>query len=516
MAIAGAVLGVSAINHIRTATIPDYREGLVTDERPLSLDPLVGATDPSVRDVGSLLYRRLLRLDARALPVADLANGYTVTQDGLTYHLPLGTGQRWSDGRPITVADVIATVDWVQSPAFADQLTAAMWRDVHVRAAGDGVTFDLAGPRASFPAQLTQLPVLPLGTLSAAAVVALPKHAARPMATSGAFEVGASTAASITLLPNPHAAVSPRLNRVELRLFGSFTDAAAAFRAASVDGVLATDPAERARLVAAGGTAHDVATFRFVDLLFNERNPLLADGAVRQAIAATIDRASLIAGALRGMAVPEVGPFPAGIAWASPRQAPPSPDPAAAAAALAADGWNVGPDGVRPHGPRRLQLQLAVADVAPLPDVAAALTLQLAGVGVQVNVTTMPTLSLRQLLVIGSGFDLAVADWDNGPDPDVSSFWRSTAIPPAGFNVSGGAVDPFLDQALDRLATLSDANARIAAAAAVSSQLADDLPAVFLETPELSFVVRRGIAVTISPVGSTSARFDDIASWHRG
>ena len=78
---------------------PDYREGLVTDQRPLSLNPLVGATDPAVRDVGELLYRRLLRLDSQASPAADLATSYTVSQDGLTYHLPLRGGLLWSDGR---------------------------------------------------------------------------------------------------------------------------------------------------------------------------------------------------------------------------------------------------------------------------------------------------------------------------------------------------------------------------------------------------------------------------------
>ena len=58
---------------------------MVSDERPLSLNPLVGATDPSVRDVGALLYaRRLLHLDDKAVPVADLATLSTVSQDGLT------------------------------------------------------------------------------------------------------------------------------------------------------------------------------------------------------------------------------------------------------------------------------------------------------------------------------------------------------------------------------------------------------------------------------------------------
>ncbi len=512
--IAASVLGVSALSHLKTAT-PDYREGMVSTERPLSLNPLVGATDQSVRDLGTLLYRRLLRLDDRAVPVADLAKAYTLSQDGITYHLPLRGGQLWSDGQPITVADVLATVAWVQSAGFGDSATASSWRDVHVRAVGDGVSFDLAGPRASFPAQLTQLPILPLGTLSRTAIAALPKTAAVPLPTSGAFYVVSSTSVAVTLFPNPHAAVHPRLNQVEIDLFGSFADAAAAYRAGTVDAVLATDPLQRAELAAAGGGFHDMATFRFVDLLFNERG-ILADPAVRQAIAMVIDRPALVAGPLRGMAVPQGSAIPAGIAWAAPRQPPPDPNPTGAAATLAAAGWTPGPDGVRVHRGTRLALTFAVADIVPLRDLAAGISGELASVGIATQVNSMPTGSLRQVLVAGAGYDLAVADWDNGPDPDVSTFWRSTAVPPAGFNVSGGAVDPFLDQALDRLATLSDIATRVAAAASVSSQLADDLPAVFIETPELSLVVHAGITVTVPPVGASSARFNDIVTWHRG
>src|ERR1017187_1880415 len=284
--IAASVLGVSALSHLKTAT-PDYREGMVSDERPLSLNPLVGATDQSVRDLGALLYRRLLRLDDRAVPVADLASSFGVSQDGLTYHLPLRSGQQWSDGRTVTVADVLATVAWVQSSGFGDAVTAAPWRDVHAQAVGDGVSFDLAGPRASFAAQLTQLPILPIGTMSRAAITALPKTAAVPMPTSGPFDVVSATPSTVTLFPNPHAAVTAHLNQVEIDLFGSFADAAAAYRAGTVDSVLASDPVQRAELVAAGGAGHNIKTFRFVDLLFNERG-ILADPAVREAIAAAI------------------------------------------------------------------------------------------------------------------------------------------------------------------------------------------------------------------------------------
>jgi ABC-type transport system substrate-binding protein len=109
-----------------------------------------------------------------------------------------------------------------------------------------------------------------------------------------------------------------------------------------------------------------------------------------------------------------------------------------------------------------------------------------------------------------------VADWDNGPDPDVSSFWRSNAMPPNGFNVSGAATDPFLDRALDSLATTTDPRLRRVAAAQVDARLAEDTPAVFLYAPELSFAVSDAFgAVTIPPVGTSASRYDGIAAWRK-
>ena len=36
----------------------------MVSERPMSLNPLIDASDPAVVDVGHLLYRSLLKLDA--------------------------------------------------------------------------------------------------------------------------------------------------------------------------------------------------------------------------------------------------------------------------------------------------------------------------------------------------------------------------------------------------------------------------------------------------------------------
>ena len=96
----------------------------------------------------------------------------------------------------------------------------------------------------------------------------------------------------------------------------------------------------------------------------------------------------------------------------------------------------------------------------------------------------------------------------------VSAFWRSNAVPPHGYNVSGGTPDAFLDAALDMLAESPARAVRIGAAGQVAALVADDAPAVFLYTPKVSVVFRSPAPTAPLPsIGPESARYDDIASW---
>ncbi len=252
-------------------------------------------------------------------------------------------------------------------------------------------------------------------------------------------------------------------------------------------------------------------------MLFNERVPGLDDAVVRHALGLAVDRAAIIAGALRGRGgLQQVGAVSAGLPWASRGSPQAFTSPQAAAAALQADGWAIGPAGVRVRRGTVLAFSLVVPAADPLPAVAGEVARQLAAIGVTLSVVSVSPAGFVSGTIIPHAFDIALGDWDNVPDPDVSSFWRSNAQPPQGFNVSGGATDPFLDQALDTLATASDAQARVAAAQSVDRDLLADAPAVFLYTPVVSYVVRVPMRVfSISATGGSAARFDDVALWQR-
>jgi len=494
-----------------------YREALVVAHTPLSLDPLVDRADPAVRDLGQLLYRRLLRLDQHASPTGDLAESWGVSGDGLSYRFNLQTGLRWSDGSPLTVRDVQATVALVQAQGFPDASLAAAWRGVTLAPDGTAaVTATLPQPRASFAAAAADLPILPAAALARLSTNTMVKAATRVLPSSGPYRVESATTSSVRLAPNRYAVPAPQLHGVTLRLVKTFEAALQALAMGQVDGLLATTPAQRAAVNRLPGIRlHDVTTFRFVDLLLNQAKPGLGDPAVRHAIAGAVDRKQLIAGALSGSARPQVGAIPAGITWiARDQQEVPSPE--LSARALDAAGWTLGSDGVRQKSGQRLAYTLSVPDAAPLPAVADALARQLHAIGIAVTVQVVKPADFEPLVLVPGHFDLVVADWDNGPDPDVSSFWRSNAAPPHGFNVSAGPVDPFLDRALDSLATVTDPRLRRSAADEVDARLSEDTPAVFLYAPELTFAVSDQFSgVASPPVGTSGSRFDSVAAWRK-
>ncbi len=487
----------------------------MVSERPMSLNPLIDSSDPAVVDVGHMLYRSLLKLDSTGYPTTDLAASYAVSSNGLACTVVLKSNLEWSNGAPITAADVIATDTFALSSQASDPTLAAALRGVKVSGALSTVTFTLPAPRASFAATLTQLPILPLGGLSEPALVSATEHPTTPMPTSGPYDVQSTAALAVVLQPNPHAEVHPAIKSYELRLFVTFHDAAYAFSQGSIGALLATTPEELATLQhVKGAQAESMTTPQFVDLMFNERVPALADSVVRHAIGIAIDRSAVVAGALAGRGgVIQTGPYSVGIPWIGP-PAIEAISPTVAASVLQANGWVPGTSGVRQRGSAELAFTLSVPSLNPLPLVADEVARQLAAIGVQVTVDVVAPQNFLTGTLDSGRFQLAIDAWSPVPDPDVSAFWRSNAAPPHGYNVSGGTPDPFLDAALDTLAQSIDRTARITAAAQVAALVADDAPAVFLYTPRVSMVFGSPAPTAPIPsIGAESARYDDIALW---
>lgn len=130
---------------------------------PVNLDPATGSNDPEVL-FSRQIYEYLLDLNPAGELVPQLATGYTVSDDGLTYTFSLVENAVFHDGSAFTSEDVVFTFNRIASigsPALA-QLgqaetgtnadgTAIMSPTWTVAADGDfSVVFTLEAPNADF------------------------------------------------------------------------------------------------------------------------------------------------------------------------------------------------------------------------------------------------------------------------------------------------------------------------------------------------------------------------------
>lgn len=128
----------------------------------LTLDPVTCA-EGMQQTVGSLLYEGLFRLDEAFLPQPWLCENYTYDAEALRYTFTLRSGITFSDGSPLTAADVKATLDRARtSLRYAQRLSGI----ASVAAREDTVTVSLSAPNVSFPA-LLDIPIVKKGTENA-------------------------------------------------------------------------------------------------------------------------------------------------------------------------------------------------------------------------------------------------------------------------------------------------------------------------------------------------------------
>ena len=116
--------------------------------------------------LGGLLYDGLYELDQTFMPQPALATGYTVSSDGLSWTFALRGGVTFSDGTPMTAADVAASLTQAKNSVLYGNRLAG----ISSAQAGEGsVTVRLTSPNGNLPA-LLDVPVVretggtPLGT----------------------------------------------------------------------------------------------------------------------------------------------------------------------------------------------------------------------------------------------------------------------------------------------------------------------------------------------------------------
>ncbi len=469
-----------------------------------TLNPVVGA-NAVTGNLSTFIFSYAVVYDDHAKPVPDaltevptLANG-DVSKDGLTLKYRLRRNIKWQDGQPLTCKDLRFTWQVVINP-HTNISTTDGYRDIKDIDCSDPYVAVIHMKRvyAPFLQQLWGLngnaPILPEHLLASylAGPTSINNAAYNSMPIgSGPFKVIEwQRGTMVRLAANPnYFRGRPKLNEIDYYFEPDENTMETQLQTHNIDMIargsglnwpryqaLAADPKN-------GFNAVRPFAYQFGHLDFNLRNSILSDVNVRRALAYATNRQEIIDKVFHGSATfAETDQHPM-ISWANTSAIQHYPyDPEKAKQILDADGWKVGPDGVRVKNGQRLELTFSTQTESTAGRAAQAL-LQRAwrDVGVQANVKNYSTAQMFQNgnagVLEGGHYDVAFYAWVAAADPDDSSLYSSWNFGPTGQNTLFWKNDKVDAAERAALATVDEAK-RKPQYAIIQQQMALDVPTI--------------------------------------
>lgn len=442
-------------------------------------------TGSHTHSVANALFNGLVARDADNRPIPDLATGWSISADGLTYTFTLAEA-RWHDGQPVTSTDVKTSFQRILLPHHARTGASLSGRLAGIDTPDPRtVVFRLTAPYAPLLQQLdvTEAPILPAHVFAEADPTTSPANLA-PIG-SGPFRFVRHLRDEFVELernPDYFKPGLPHIDRLLFRILPDARTALLAYRAGEVDMLRSLGGAD-ARALASDDTTVIAALPSgpgggncVMTLVFNLDRPALQPPALRAAIAMATDRQRMVDDILFGHGRVAAAPISSGIPWAHAAGVldPYPHDPTAAAALLAEADL---PD----------TLRLDIVHFPQFQRYADALRQDLAPLGITLASRPLDRVATVEAIFMARDFDTALISYCHGLDPEIG-FRRtlaSDAIGPVPFSNAAGFSDPEVDALFAQALATPDPEARGALYAEIQAIAARDLPYWWLVETDL-------------------------------
>lgn len=272
-----------------------------------------------------LTFRGLFLADASLENVEpDLASGYEVSDDGLTYTITMKDDLKWSDGEPLTAEDVrfsiktllhAALSNAIYTTAFGKIEGAQEWIDgtaddlAGLTVDGNTITMKLSEPYNNMIKVLAQFTIYPEHCLADADPAELHNNEfwEHPVGSGMYYLSEFNPGNYFVLEPNPYyEGEAPKIKRVQINFVANNVTEAQANRVDYYDTNSPTDISEFDKLSAYTANPVDILFFRYFICNLDDGqgnvNELIADPRVREAFMYAIDKNTLIESLFPGLA----------------------------------------------------------------------------------------------------------------------------------------------------------------------------------------------------------------------
>lgn len=420
------------------------------------------------------LFSKLTRLDENCTLVPDLAQNWSISEDGLKYRFELFQNVTWRDGIAFNSSDVKYTLDTF----LTDPNVNSYWHDWYNLTCVKSVSlvdnytveFQTDRPFPSLPIYLAAIPILPAHLYEGTSLLNN-TYNNNPVGTGPFKFVSWTPGLNLSLEAfEGYFRGRPYLDGCIIKRYFSKGELSDALMANEID--LAPDvfdPYHIKEIESIPGLSVQLATgFGFTELFVNHNNAFLTDLRVRKAISFGINRSQLIDMEYLGFATIAIHGVPPSMEyWYNPNCSTYDYNPALANEILDSAGYSVGPDGWRfnltlMYYPRRANISAVIQD-------------NLKALGINVILFNAGN-QFYQKLVTGD-FEMCTIEFTyDVPDPDfLSPLWHTNGSDNFG-NYSNAQVDYLFESGQTDL----NLSSRKQIYDELQTVLANDLPSIFL------------------------------------
>ena len=447
------------------------------------------------RQVLQYIYDPLIDFNASLEPIAGTVERWEIEDEGKTYVLHIDPRAKFSDGQPVTAADVIFTLEKildepsVQFSAWFEALDRQQTKAV------DDRTVRVVFTEARVP----QLVYFNIGVLPKHVYEKLDLKKTTTVVGNGPYVFARrETGKTILLERNKNYwRDQPHIDSIQFRAIADDNLAWPALKRGDIDvGRVNNDTWFREKddpAVASKIAFHDTYLLSYNCIPWNLKDPLFADARVRRALAMAFDRNAVIEKLYHGQARAISGPFLPD-SWAhDPKIVPIEFNLEGAAALLTSAGWkDSDQDGVLDRDGKPFSFSVLIpSGSVPSENQAQIYQDSLKRLGVQLTITPLDTTTFFDRVLKGD-FQAAFMAWVIDADPDPYGLFHSTQKPPAGLNISSYS-NPEVDRLLDQGRTTFDRERRAAIYHQVHEILATEQPALWTVQVGMKWAVNKRV-----------------------
>ena len=498
---------------------------------PRFINPIL-ANSPADLDLVSLIYSGLMRKNPDGTLSPDLAEKYEMSKDGLTYTFTLKNKIYFQDGKPVTVDDIIFTINEIKDPVLKS-LRKVDWDGVTATKIDDQtIEFSLKKPYPSFLENLT-LGIMPAHLWNNSSIEL--NNANTSPVGSGPYMIKSVSKESSGVI-NSYELESfkkfilgePYIKTVSLHFYLNEDDLLSALENGTVDQISSITPMNADILKERNYQIESSVLPRVFGLFFNQnKNNLFTDKVITKAIDQAIDKDRIVQEVLFGYGVAIDEPIPPNMLDYQKLSTQNNTSRELilqnVQTSLAKDGWSKGPDGFlqktttdknKKKTTTTLAFSISTGNAEELTKTAAMIKEDLAKIGMKVDIKTFEIGNLNQSVIRPRDYDSLLFGQIINHESDLFAFWHSTQRKDPGLNIAM-YTNAKVDKILEDASITIDEQARIKKYMQFEDEINKDMPAVFLYSPNFIYVVSKNLkGLSFDHIISPADRFSNIYLWY--